>query len=556
MENQDNLSPFVLSKKLNIVKVTDRSIAIQWEPAKDDKTPAQDIRYVVGITEADNADDPWHIAAEMKGICEFTFTKLKASTVYAFYVLAFDEAGNCTQYPLTDGSMSAKTLEAKADIYAPTVLNKSLDVVKVTENSISIQWEKATDDLTLAKEIRYVVGLTEADNADDPWHIAAEAKDLCEFTFKNLKGDTLYAFYVMAFDEEGNMTQYPLYNGSMSAKTLAPDAVAPTVLNKKIDVVKVTDESISIKWMKATDDRIQQKDIVYAIYLTEVDNADDPWHMVREGKDICEHTFPHLKPDSKYGFYVLAKDKAGNMTQYPLSNGCMSAKTLEDKEDTLAPTVLSKDIYVMEVTNKTISIQWMKATDDLSRQKEIRYVVGLTEAENPDDPWHIVREQMDICAHTFKGLKNDTLYAFYVIAFDEAGHMTQYPFLNGCMYAKTLEPDNKAPMAASKKLEIKDVTETTISIQWERAKDDNTLSKDVRYVVGLTETDNDQDPWHIVGEDTNICKFTFKKLKPGTNYSFYVMAYDEAGNMTQYPGLDKSETTMTLLPVPKPRPRR
>ena len=440
MANQDNIAPSVLNKNLEIVKVTDRSIAIQWEPAKDDKTPAKDIRYVVGLTEAENPDDPWHIVAEAKGICEFTFTHLKASTVYAFYVMAFDEAGNCTQYPLYNGSMTAKTLEAKPDICAPTVLNKNLNVVKVTENSISIQWGKATDDLTLAKEIRYVVGLTEAENPDDPWHIVAEAKDLCEFTFKNLKGDTLYAFYVMAFDEEGNMTQYPLYNGSMTAKTLAPDAVAPTALSKKIDVV--------------------------------------------------------------------------------------------------------------EVTNKTISIKWQKATDDLSRQKEIRYVVGLTEAENPNDPWHIVREEKDICAHTFKGLKNDTNYAFYVMAYDEAGNMTQYPCLDGSMSAKTLEPDNKAPMAANKKLEITDVTEHTISIQWERAKDDNTKSKDVRYVIGLTETDNAQDPWHIVGEDTNICKFTFKWLKPGTNYSFYVMAYDEAGNMTQYPGLDKSETTMTLKEIP------
>ena len=550
MANQDNIAPSVLNKNLEIIKVTDRSISIQWEKAKDDKTPAKDIRYVVGLTEADNADDPWHIVAEAKDICEYTFTHLKASTVYAFYVMAFDEAGNMTQYPLYNGSMSAKTLEAKADTNAPTVLNKKLDVVKVTENSISIQWEKATDDLTLAKEIRYVVGLTEADNADDPWHIVAEAKDICEFTFKNLKGDTLYAFYVMAFDEEGNMTQYPLYNGSMSAKTLAPDAVAPTVLSKKIDVVKVTDESISIQWMKATDDRVKQKDIVYTVHLTELDNPADPWHAVREEKDICEHTFPHLKPDTKYGFFVMAQDKAGNSTQYPLSNGCMSAKTLVDKEDTLAPTALSKKIDVVEVTNKTISIKWQKATDDLSRQKEIRYVVGLTEAENPSDPWHIVREEMDICAHTFKGLKNDTLYAFYVMAYDEAGNMTQYPCLDGSMSAKTLDPDNKAPMAANKKLEITDVTEHTISIQWERAKDDNTKSKDVRYVIGLTETDNDQDPWHIVGEDTNICKFTFKWLKPGTNYSFYVMAYDEAGNMTQYPGLDKSETTMTLKEIP------
>ena len=549
MANQDNLSPSVLNKILEVVKVTDRSIAIRWEKANDDKTPAKDIRYVVGLTEAENAADPWHIVAEAKDICEFTFTKLKAETAYAFYVMAFDEAGNMTQYPRANASMRVKTLPAIDDIYAPTVLNKAIEVTEVKENSLSIQWEKATDNLSLAKEIRYIVGLTEAENADDPWHTVAEAKDICSFTFKNLKADTLYGFYVMAFDEEGNMTQYPLSNGCMTAKTLAPDAVAPTVLNKKLEVVKVTDESISIKWQKATDDRTRQKDIVYSIGLTEAENADDPWHTVREEKDICEHTFPHLKPATTYAFYVMAKDKAGNMTQYPLANGSMTAKTLEDKEDTVAPTVLNKKLEVVEITNTTISIKWQKASDDLSRQKEIRYVVGLTEANNPDDPWHIVAEKMDINAHTFKNLKPATTYAFYVMAFDEVGNMTQYPRANASMSATTMDKDGQAPMAPSKKLEITNVTETTISIMWERAKDDMTKSKDIRYVVGLTETDNDKDPWHIVGEDTNICKFTFIRLKPGTNYSFFVMAYDEAGNMTQYPGLDKSETTMTLMPV-------
>ena len=131
MAKQDNLSPTVLSKNLNVVMVTDRSITLQWEKAKDDKTPAKDIRYVVGITEADNAEDPWHIACEAKDICEYTFTGLKAATKYAFYVMAFDEAGNCTQYPFTDGSMSATTQEAIDDKVAPTALTKDIEVTGV-----------------------------------------------------------------------------------------------------------------------------------------------------------------------------------------------------------------------------------------------------------------------------------------------------------------------------------------------------------------------------------------------------------------------------------------
>ena len=549
MPNQDNLSPTVLNKNLNVAKVTDRTITIQWEKAKDDKTPAKDIRYVVGITKSDDATDPWHIAAEAKDICEYTFAGLEAATLYGFYVMAYDEAGNCTQYPLTDGCMTAKTLDAIDDKVAPTALNKSIEVTKVTENSISIQWEKAKDDLTLAKEIRYVVGLTEDENPADPWHIVAEEKDICAFTFKNLKGGTAYGFYVMAFDEDGNMTQYPLANGCMTAKTLAPDTVAPTALSKALKVVKITDQTISIQWEKASDDRTKQKDIVYTVLLTEYDNQNDPWHTACNEKDICEFTFPGLKPGTLYGFTVKAKDKEGNVTQYPVTDGCMTAKTLADQDDRVAPTVYCRHLDVAEITNRSISIKWQKATDNETRAKDIRYVVGLTEALNDNDPWHIVREGKDICAHTFKNLKPGTTYAFYVMAFDEAGNFTQYPVHNGSLQATTEYGDNQAPVAPNREIVVKDVTENTISIQWERVKDDMTKSKDVRYVIGLTETDNDQDPWHIVGEDTNICQFTFKWLKPGTKYSFYVMAYDEAGNMTQYPGLDKSETSMTLKPV-------
>ena len=549
MATQDNLAPTALNKKLEVTKVTDRTITIKWDKANDDLTKAKEIRYVVGITESHNASDPWHIVAEQKDIDTFTFSKLKASTCYSFYVMAFDEAGNFVQYPFYNGSMRAATTEAVDDTTAPTVVNKGIKVTKVTENSIVIEWAKATDDLSLAKEIRYVVGLTEMENDADPWHIVGVDKDDSDHTFKNLKGNTLYGFYVMAIDEEGNMTQYPYANGCVTAKTLAPDAVAPTVLNKAIEVVRVTDETISIKWEKATDDRDKAKDIRYEVNLTEAENPADPWHLVSKDKDICEYTFAHLKPATLYGFCVMAFDKAGNMTQYPLANGCMTAKTLEDKEDKLAPTVLNKNLEVVDVTDRTISIKWEKATDDTTRPQDIRYIVGLTEADNPEDPWHIVRDEKNIGAHTFKNLKAGTCYAFYVMAYDEVGNFCQYPLYNGSMSATTAEGDSKAPIAVDKKLNVVDVTEDTISIMWERAKDDMTKAKDIRYVVGLTETDNNEDPWHICGIDKNICKFTFENLKPGTNYSFYVMAYDEAGNMTQYPGLDKSETTMTLKPV-------
>ena len=312
-----------------MTRITQTSIAIQWEPATDNQTAAKDIRYQVLFKQSNTPSEPWRLVKDAKGITSHSFTGLKKGTTYSFHIKATDEAGNVLHYPLDNGCMSAKTLEAKADTNAPTVLSKKLDVVKVTENSISIQWEKAKDDQTAAKDIRYQVLFKQSNTPSEPWRLVKDAKGITSHSFTGLKKGTTYSFHIKATDEAGNVLHYPLDNGCMSAKTLEAkaDTNAPTVLSKKLDVVKVTENSISIQWEKAKDDQTLAKEIRYVVGLTEADNADDPWHIVDEAKDICEFTFKNLKANTRYAFYVMAFDEAGNMTQYPLDNGCMTAVT-------------------------------------------------------------------------------------------------------------------------------------------------------------------------------------------------------------------------------------
>ena len=262
MANQDNLSPFVSSTSLNVVLVTDRSISIQWEPATDDKTPAQDIRYVVGLKESENPEDPWHIVQEEKGLCGFTFKNLKSDTRYAFYVMAFDEDGNMTQYPLANGSMSAKTLAP--DTTAPTVKNRNIKVTATTLNSISIQWEPATDNVTHQSRIRYQVWLTMTEEPSDPWKMVEEKIGLTSYTFKDLKSDTNYAFYVRAFDEAGNSLLYPLDNGCMMAKTKASIQTTPNSFSGPSRKVQIR-QSASV--LQGTDTISLELTYSYATYI-------------------------------------------------------------------------------------------------------------------------------------------------------------------------------------------------------------------------------------------------------------------------------------------------
>ena len=318
-----------------------------------------------------------------------------------------------------------------------------LTITGITSNSISFKWDRVPGYTANPDPIIYEIELREAENPNDSWHIIRRGTQLYSFTFTGLKANTMYAFHVKAYDESRKVAQYPFDIASRTAKTLTADTQAPTVSNKTIKVTRITQTSIAIQWEPATDNQTAAKDIRYQVLFKQSNTPSEPWRLVKDAKGITSHSFTGLKKGTTYSFHIKATDEAGNVLHYPLDNGCMSAKTLEAKADTNAPTVLSKKLDVVKVTENSISIQWEKAKDDQTLAKEIRYVVGLTEADNADDPWHIVDEAKDICEFTFKNLKANTRYAFYVMAFDEAGNMTQYPLDNGCMTAVTDSVNSK-----------------------------------------------------------------------------------------------------------------
>ena len=185
------------------------------------------------------------------------------------------------------------------------------------------------------------------------------------------------------------------------------------------------------------------------------------------------------------------------------------------------------------------------ATDDTTNYSNIQYLVWIRKA-GTRDMWRIDREGKAFDMHTFQNLEPDTAYSILVMAYDENGNVLRYPGPDAYLTVTTKKGDNQAPTTPSKHLIVMDVTETSIAIEWEPAKDDVTQDEDIRYVVALTKADDKEDPWRIVHQGTDFHKFTFKDLKPGTRYSFFVMAFDEAGNMIQYPGLDRSVTVKTL----------
>ena len=206
--------------------------------------------------------------------------------------------------------------------------SQALHLLKTTPNSITIAWDDQGGTSALEDDTRiYQVGITEEENPADPWHIVQEKQGLRRYTFDDLKEDTSYGIFVKAYDETGLVCQYPVYRGCLTVRTLAPDTQAPTADIRGLNVLESSKDRIIISWNPATDDRTAAENILYKVYIKESNNPSDPVRLAREEKGITTHTFTGLKDKTKYTFYVLAYDEAGNMLRYPLDNGSMTAVT-------------------------------------------------------------------------------------------------------------------------------------------------------------------------------------------------------------------------------------
>jgi chitodextrinase len=325
----------------------------------------------------------------------------------------------------------------------PNITNQPLNVTKVTSDSITITWERWAGSTVNPDPITYKVRLTANDNPypANYWKTVKEGKCFYTYTFTGLKPNTEYVFNVKAFDESGQVCQYPIANGSSCATTLAPDTEAPTVTNRKLTTTRTTSKTIAIKWEPASDNVTAAKNIRYQAWICEANNKDARWHVDGEGKGITAHTFKNLNPGKDYGIYVLAIDEAGNTLRYPNDKSLIVAST--KSPDTQAPTVSNRVITVLEATANQIILRWNPATDNETAAKDIRYEVWFSQTNAASDPWHLAKNEKNITTCTITGLKNKTRYSFIVKAFDESGNVLQYPLDNGCSTVVTDSANSK-----------------------------------------------------------------------------------------------------------------
>jgi len=311
------------------------SVLVKWTAATDNKTAAKKLRYQV-LYNVKGSDEvkPSEVKENM---LELTLTGLTEKTTYILKVKVMDEAGNATDYEAKEVTTPAAPVTA--DTQAPKA-GAITEATATAFNSVLVKWNAATDNKTAAEKLRYQV-LYEVKGSGEV-KTSALKENMLNFTLTGLTEKTTYIIKVKVLDEAGNTAEYEAKEVTTPAE-LDTQAPTPAAIS---DRITVTDQTATLSWEGATDNRTSFDDLRYQVFWkaqgsTEVQNSGTPKAA------MFNYVIKGLTPNTTYTVWVEVFDKAGNKAKYP-EKTFTTAKKEEPKPE-------PKDThYIVLTTQKTV----------------------------------------------------------------------------------------------------------------------------------------------------------------------------------------------------------
>lgn len=204
-----------------------------------------------------------------------------------------------------------KNKDIVEDTIAPTI-PKFLRTSNKTTNTISLTWEKSTDNVEVSHYNIYRDGVKVAESAKN------------EFLDTALKANTEYSYSVTAVDTSGNESIKSNIISVTTEKLPEIDTEAPTA-PENLHSMGETTTSIDLMW-RASIDNV----------------AVDHYEIYRDGALInktnnTRYMDVNLNSNTEYSYHIKAVDKAGNVSD---TSNILKIKT---KEDTIASGTWDKD---------------------------------------------------------------------------------------------------------------------------------------------------------------------------------------------------------------------
>ena len=514
------------------------TIEMKWNPATDNATPKEKLRYRVRWWKASwdpekNFYPPGNntsYTSYPQNLTSHKIEGLEPGTEYGVDVEVYDEAGNLDVY-----SYESVTTPPAPDTEAPTPGIYLSGYPKATSpTTIELKWARGEDNVTPRNELGYRVEWKTEAETDWTWHTYSEELpwDLTEYTIPNLKPGTTYHVRVTIHDYAKNKASYGIKTVTTPTATGDKDTEAPEKGTYVGDPV-VTASTITLKWTPGKDNKTPTDKLRYRFIWMKV--TDKEWNSsVPDGapltilpQNITEYSFESLASGTAYWVNVGAYDEAGNYVWYgakkvtTLTENTIAIKLTPEKME-VGANQQSKEVGVscdkaFRITGIGTMSDWISNFSPTSEEVKTQHSVTFNVKANPG------------AERTGKLVINTTRGSLTLI-------ITQA--------AKSAEEGNKAPEPQGY-VGTPVVTSSTIKLKWNPAKDDHTAQKDLRYGVAWKRTsDSDWESSSSEGDlPKNMTEYEIKGLKENTQYIVDVAVVDEAGKETRY-----GELKITTLP--------
>jgi len=211
-----------------------------------------------------------------------------------------------------------------------------------------------------------------------------------------------------------------------------------------------------------------------------------------------------------------------------------------------APKLSNNVVTVVGKTKDSISIRWTKATDAESPSSKLLYTV--TWCKTPyvwDNNVRKIGDRIyDNDSYTIKGLDPDCSYDIIIYVRDENG--TENCYAKKTVTTPAANVPDTVPVISNKVVTARNITNTSVSLYWEKATDNETAQKDLRYVITYQPTGGERKQTSFY---TDISYFGLTGLTPNTSYQIIVWVYDGKNFSTYNPITVKTASTSTSTPT-------
>lgn len=316
------------------------------------------------------------------------------------------------------------------------------------------------------------------------------------YTVKSLKANTNYTFLVRAFNK--NKLGSGFKTSDNKVFRTAPPAPAFTF--------KRYSDKIDISWAKVTGATS------YRIYTY---NKSTKKYTALGNTTALKYTHSSLNPNTEYIYLVRAASSSIALSDYSV-NSNKSVKTL-----------LAKPDFKLSLSGKNIKVSWDKVSGVHT------YLVLIYKAE--EGKYTPIKRTTDL-SYILSGLPYNTEYEILVRAYDDKNIGNTYSTADN----KKITTPPEAPS-----FNLKAYTDS-VNISW-NAADGASLYRVYSYDTALKK--------YTILADVNALSFKHTSLKPNTNYTYLVRAYNTAKSGSAFTvSTNKSIKTLIAKPVVKAEP--